>query len=165
MGEFDIDLLQYQEAGVLPLRGRAAVFEDGSHRLVIEDVQSLDRGPELRVRTSRATAALDRQVASGIYYYLRNRQAGEALGGKLQPWSYAPIPGQFVVGRYGLLGSPFGFTLGSGYLRFPSTVWAQLRSSLARMAVIDGPTTTGCRERNSSSSKRLIPALSSGDSN
>ena len=129
-GEFDITLFQFHEAAVVPLRVGAS-FQDGSHSLVIDDLQSLDRGPALRVRTSRATAALDRRSPPTYSYYLRNRQAGEALGGKLQHWSDLPVPGQFMVGRYGFLGSPFGFSLGSGYLRFPTTVAALFQSSRA----------------------------------
>ncbi len=59
-GEFDVDILHFEEAAALPLRS-GATFEDGSFRLVIDDVQSPDRGPVLRVMVSRASASLDRR--------------------------------------------------------------------------------------------------------
>ncbi len=84
----------------------------------------------MRVRTSQATSAIGRHSPPTYTYFLRNRTAGEALAGRWRSRSYPPEPGKFLVGRYGLLGSPFGFTLAAGHLTFPSTASAQLASAL-----------------------------------
>ena len=70
-----------------------ATFEDGSFRLVIDDVQSPEGGPVLRVRTSRASASLDRRPPATFTYFLRNRRAGEAYAGDLQAWRAPSIAG------------------------------------------------------------------------
>jgi hypothetical protein len=129
-GEFEIDILHFEEAAVLPLR-QGASFEDGSHRIVINQMRTPARGPVVRATTSMATSSLDRRSPPTYTYFLRNRAAGEALAGTLRRWSFPPTPSQFFVGRYAVLGSAFGFTVGSGELEFPSRTSVQLASALA----------------------------------
>jgi hypothetical protein len=129
-GEFVIDTMQLQEAGVLQLRS-GAVFQDGSYRLVLEEVQSRERGPLLRVRTSWATSVYDRRAPPTFTFYLRNRGASEAVSGSLRP-SRSLSPGQFLLGSYDYLVSPFGFGAQAADLTFPSTFSAQLPSAMAK---------------------------------
>ena len=151
--------------GVLPLRA-GAVFQDGSHRLMIDDVQSLPRGPVFGCKRQARPAPWPVVHRRHIPTFLRNRsQLVKCSRGRCGHGAIPPNPGKFVSGRHGLLGSPFGFTSGSGHLNFPSTAsGANSESALVRTAAMTGPTTNGYKERNSSSSKWWIPALSSGDS-
>ena len=129
-GQFEIDLLQLQEAAVLPLKP-GAIFQEGAYRMVLEEVETRERGPMLRVRASWATSAFDSQPPISYSFFLRNRRADEAIGGTVQGAGIiAHFPGALVFGPFGAL-SPYGFYVESQYVRFPSTLSAQLPSALA----------------------------------
>jgi hypothetical protein len=125
-------MMELQEAGVLPLQPRA-VFQDGSYRIVVDEVQSRERGATLRVRTSQATSVYDRRPPPTYTFYLRNKRTREAVAGtKQESLSLQSLTGQSLLGRYGFLVSPYGFAAQSAQLLFPSTFAAQLPSAMSK---------------------------------
>jgi hypothetical protein len=131
-GEFVINTMQLKEAGVLPLQS-GAVLQDGSYRIVLDEVRTPERGPVLEIRASRATSAFDRRALPRYTFYLRNRRASEAVAGTMrESRSFQSLPGEFFLGRYGYLASPYGFVAQPAELLFPSTFSAQLPSAMAK---------------------------------
>jgi hypothetical protein len=131
-GAFVLDMMELQEAGVRPLQP-GAVFQDDSYRIVVDEVQSRERGAALRVRTSRATSVYDRRPPPTYLFFLRNTGAREAVVGAVkQSRSFPQFPGEFFLGRYGYMASPFGFIAQAAELNFPSTFAAQLPSAMSK---------------------------------
>jgi hypothetical protein len=137
-GEFVLNTMQLREAGVLPLQS-GAVLQDGSYRIVLDEVRSPERGPVLQIRASRATSAFDRQALPTYSFYLRNSRTSEAVAGTMrESRSFQSLPGEFFIGHYGYVASPYGFVAQPGELLFPSTFSAQLPSAMAKEPRGDG---------------------------
>jgi hypothetical protein len=100
-GTFAIDLSRISVAAVLPLN-RSTTFDEGAHRLTLVGASLSEMGPRVRVRLSDASPALDASPGRAYYYFVRNRSAGQAIGGQQQYWGtslvgFLPVGNMYVT--------------------------------------------------------------------
>jgi hypothetical protein len=126
-GDFRIDLRKIEVASVLPLQP-GAMFQDGSYRLVLDDVFVSEGGPRLRLRSSTARPVLHASPRPAYSFYLRNPTTRDAVAGTLQQRYQGPwFPGYW-------LDMPQGFRASAALIRFPSIASARLPSAGAAPA-------------------------------
>jgi hypothetical protein len=79
-GRFQVSLMRHEIEAVLPLRSGAA-HQHGAYRLALNRVELQPGRVSINARDSDARSAFDRRLPGRFVFYLRNRQASEAVPG------------------------------------------------------------------------------------
>jgi hypothetical protein len=98
-GRFQVTLTRHDVEATLPLTPGAS-HQNGSYRIVLDEIERTPRGVALFARESRAVSPFDRTLPSLYGFYLRNRMEGEALIGDAMDVREGPFLSRFM---------PFGF--------------------------------------------------------
>lgn len=120
-GQFLVDLQSVEIAAILPVE-RDAMYQDGSYRFQIHEVQRAAPGMVMRARVSNVNGTIfDIRPRPSYSFYLRNRQVSEAATGYLsEDETFIPLM-LLGFGRLGVSATWSGFGLGTYLLRFSET--------------------------------------------
>ncbi len=102
-GLFRVTLSRHEVEATLPLRAGAA-HQNGSYRIVVDDIERASRSVIVLARESRASSPFERALPWMYSFYLRNRQTSEAFDGSVMDVREGPFFSRLL---------PFGFAYGS----------------------------------------------------
>ena len=116
----NINLTQFAVEGALPLRA-GATHQNRGYRVAIDRTTAFDNEFAIVAREARATSMWERRPWAGYFFYLRNRERGQAiavndftLSGRFTLLRFLPI-GEFSIGS----SQSSGFSARGMVLRFP----------------------------------------------